>query len=131
MAYFSQEMKKDRVPACKKVLNKYGIKATFGVRHYSNFVCNIKSGKLDIIGNYRKVQEKRGHECGNGEYIQVNHYWIDENYDGEVRDFLKELYSAMNVGNHDNSNAMIDYFDVGFYIDINVGQWDTPYFVSN
>ena len=30
----------------------------------------------------------------------------------------------MNVGNHDNSDPMTDYFDVGWYISVNLGRWD-------
>jgi hypothetical protein len=33
----------------------------------------------------------------------------------------------MNDGNHDNSDIQSDYFDVGWYISINVGRWDKPY----
>ena len=28
---------------------------------------------------------------------------------------------------YNNSDAMIDYFDVAFYFDLNVGDWDNPY----
>jgi hypothetical protein len=34
MAYITQEMKKELAPGIKKVLNKYGMKATLGVRHH-------------------------------------------------------------------------------------------------
>jgi hypothetical protein len=33
----------------------------------------------------------------------------------------------MNDGNHDTSNAQIDYFCVGWYVNVNAGQWDKPY----
>jgi hypothetical protein len=33
----------------------------------------------------------------------------------------------MVVGNHDRSDSMTDYFDVGWYISINVGKWNKPY----
>jgi hypothetical protein len=33
----------------------------------------------------------------------------------------------MNIGNHDRSDSQTDYFDVGFYTDISIGRWDTPY----
>jgi hypothetical protein len=28
---------------------------------------------------------------------------------------------------YDNSDAMIDYFDTAYYVDINVGQWNKEY----
>jgi hypothetical protein len=33
----------------------------------------------------------------------------------------------MNGGNHDNSDVQTDYFDVGWYVDVNIGSWDKPY----
>jgi hypothetical protein len=33
----------------------------------------------------------------------------------------------MNAGNWDKSDIQTDYFDVGWYIDVNVGRWDKPY----
>ena len=36
----------------------------------------------------------------------------------------------MMVGNHNNSDISTDYFDVGWYIDINIGKWDKPYEVT-
>ena len=43
--------------------------------------------------------------------------------------FLSEVIPAMNEGNHDNSDIMTDYFDVGWYISVNIGRWDKPYIV--
>jgi len=31
---------------------------------------------------------------------------------------------------YDNSDAMTDYFDTAYYMDINVGQWDKPYVLT-
>lgn len=136
MAYMDQEKKAKLAPAIKAVLKKYGIKGTLGVRHHSTLICNISSGSLDIIGNmYAVALERPGTYYADGTpsptYIQVNPYYISENYTGKVRNFLVELISAMNVGNHDRSDSQTDYFDVGFYINVNVGQWNKPYqFVS-
>ena len=113
MAYVSQDRKKALAPAIKAVLKKYGMKGTIAVRHYSTLVVNIKSGKIDFGGNN----------------ISVNPYWIHEHYEGVAKDFLLELKDAMNEGNHDNSDIMTDYFDVGWYCDINIGKWDKPYVV--
>lgn len=115
MAYMSQEHKAELAPSIKKVLKKYGMQGSIAVRHYSTLVVNIKSGKLDFL------KER------NNTYIQVNPYHIDSNYKGLQRDFLLELRKAMMSGNHDNSDVMTDYFDVGWYIDINIGKWNKPY----
>ena len=28
---------------------------------------------------------------------------------------------------YDKSDAMVDYFDTAYYIDINIGKWNKPY----
>ena len=46
---------------------------------------------------------------------------------GKAKQFLSEVITAMHKGNHDNSDIMTDYFDVGWYIDVNIGKWNQPY----
>ena len=122
MAYVSQEMKKELAPAIKAVLKKYGMKGSIAVRHHMSLVCNIKSGPLDILGALGASEYER-------DYVQVNPYWIEENYDNaEVVAFLSELKDAMEGPNffcHDDS--MTDYFHRSHYVDINVGQFNKPY----
>jgi len=141
MAYMNQEKKKELAPQIKAVLKKYGMKASIAVRHHSSLVVNIKSGKLDIIGNYAKTNADKPSFDGNPRdfsdltYIDVNTYWIHDSYSGVVRQFLEELKDAMNgkgsdIENFDHSDIQSDYFHVGWYIDINVGQWDKPYEVT-
>ena len=111
MAYLSQERKKTLAPAIKSVLKKYGMKGTIGVQHHSSLEVNLKEGPI-------KFNEGES---------QVNTYWIEEHYTGIAQKFLKELKSAMMTGNHDNSDIQSDYFDVGWYININIGKWNKPY----
>lgn len=137
MAYMNQEKKKALAPQIKAVLAKYGVKGSIGVHHYSSLVVNLKSGDLDFIGAanadnkaYAERTGQRFYEV-NGNY-QVNPYYAHESSNKKVGSFFKELVAAMNgkgssIANHDNSDIMTDYFDVGWYIDINVGQWDKPY----
>jgi hypothetical protein len=30
-------------------------------------------------------------------------------------------------GNHDNSDIQSDYFDVGWYVEVNIGKWNKAY----
>jgi len=46
---------------------------------------------------------------------------------GEAKAFLTEVYEAMMEGNHNNSDIQSDYFDVGWYVNIQVGKWNKPY----
>ncbi len=134
MAYMNQERKNLLAPGIKAVLKKYGMKGSVAVRHHSTLIVNVKSGDLDVITNwmdnprpYRSLNENEERP----EYLQVNQYWISEHFSGEVREFLLELLDAMNAGpglaNHDRSDSMTDYFDVGWYVDINIGHWSKPY----
>ncbi|HET8686675.1 MAG TPA: hypothetical protein VFM18_08425, partial [Methanosarcina sp.] len=108
MAYMSQEKKAQLAPAIKAVLKKYNMKGSIAVRHHSTLVVNIKSGSIDFGFNDR----------------QVNVHWIDSHYEGIAKEFLLELKSAMMTGNHDRSDLMTDWFDVGWYVDINIGAWN-------
>ena len=133
MAYMPQEKKKELAPKIKSVLKKYGMKGSISVNNHSTLVCTLKSGALDIIQNARAEALRRNGESYVTEdqtYLQVNPYWLQENYTGEVQAFLCELRAAMNDGNHDRSDIMTDYFDVGWYIDINVGKWNKPYILE-
>jgi len=115
MAYFTQEQKKAIAPAIKNLLKKYNLKGTLAVRHHSTAVLNISGGEIDFLSGKKD------------DHIQVNIYRIEDHYTGKALDFLKEAKKILMTGNHDRSDIMTDYFDVGWYVDINIGQYDKPY----
>jgi hypothetical protein len=131
MAYFNQERKAQLAPAIKAILKKYKVKGSLAVRNHSSFVLNIKSGVIDFIGNYNNTvaAQPGGFRNGNPaeKSLDVNPYWYQEHFDGRALSFFKEIFAAMNVGNHDRSDIQSDYFDVGWYVDVNVGAWNQPY----
>lgn len=114
MAYFNQEMKKVMAPKIKEVLKKYNMKGSLSVRNHSTILLTLKSGKINFPEDH----------------IRVNNYYIDRNFDGVKKDFLNECYNILTEGNHNNSDYMTDYFDIGWYVDINIGRWDKPYVVE-
>jgi len=136
MAYISQEMKKELAPEIKAVLKKFGVKGTIAIRNHSTLVVNVKSGKLDLIGDYnRKIEddflaenERFVHKSEGS--LELSQYYI-ESYamDETVRNFYKELFKAMKGNDiwYDRSDAMTDYFDTAYYLDVNVGKWNKPY----
>ena len=136
MAYMSQEKKAKIAPKVKKILKKFGVKGSLAVRNHSTLVLNLKAGKIDFIGNSNRVcgndfyQVSKGFKPNTTGYSDVNPYWFKEHYDGDAKAFLSEVLSAMNDGNHDNSNIQIDYFDVGWYVSVNIGKWNKPYVVE-
>ena len=140
MAYMSQERKKEIAVNVKAVAKKYGFtgrEVTVGVRHHSTLVVNIFGGPLDFLGAAQKSNDEYTRMRGEqsypvGTYLQVHHTWAEDQMRkiGEtvIADFYKELIEAiMSTGYYNNSDAMTDYFDHDFYIDINVGKWDRPY----
>ncbi len=128
MAYVSQELKAKLAPKIKAICKKYNVKATLAVRSHMTLCLNIKEGAIDFVGNFAKTTGKDANDWsvkkGN---IDVNTYWFRDHFDGRAKQFLEEVIAAMNNGNHDNSDIQTDYFDVGWYIDVNIGRWDRPY----
>lgn len=140
MAYFSQERKAQLAPAVKAICKKYGVKASLSVNNHSTFVVTVTQGPIDFIENFIQTDKDKPYAKNMSEdqiaYIRknrsldVNPYWYHEHFSGTAKAFLQELIRAMNVGNHDNSDIQTDYFDVGWYIDVNIGKWNKPYAFS-
>ena len=122
MAYVSQELKAKLSPMIKSICKNYGVKASLAVSNHSTLVLNIKSGSIDFFKSYNRDLDKP--ENGN---IQVNPYWYNDDFDGAAKEFLSEVITAMNEGNFDKSDLQTDYFHVGWYVNVNIGQWDKPY----
>jgi hypothetical protein len=137
MAYMSQEKKAKIAPVVKSILKKYGVKGSLAVRHHSTLVLNLKSGPIDFVENYivtdnkvlhgNKMSEDQIAYIRKNQSIDVNPYWFKEHFSGVALSFLKEVFVAMNEGNHDRSDIQSDYFDVGWYVDVNIGKWNKPY----
>ena len=140
MAYVSQDLKAKLAPAIKAVLKKYKVKGSIAVNNHSTLVLNLKSGSIDFIENAiatdaakvsaNKMTDDRIAYFRNEQYMDVNPYWYQEHFSGKALNFLREVFTAMNNGNHDNSDIQTDYFDVGWYVDVNIGKWNKPYIVE-
>jgi hypothetical protein len=137
MAYMNQERKAKITKVLKPILAKYKVKGSLSVRNHSTIVLTLKSGAIDFIGNSNRVcgndfyQVQRGFKPNTTGYDQINPYWFQDHYDGLAKAFLTEAMQAMKSADwYDESNAMIDYFNTAYYVDINIGKWDTPYIVQ-
>jgi hypothetical protein len=121
MAYVSQELKAKIAPKVKAILKKYKVKGSLAVNNHSTLVLNIREGALDMYKDFAKTEdaEKFG--------IQVNPYWYKEHFNGKTKAFLSEVIPAMNDGNWDKSDIQSDYFNVGWYVSVNIGKWNKPY----
>ena len=134
MAYMNQERKAKITKMLKPILAKYKVKGSLSVRNHSTIVLTLKSGAIDFIGNSNRVcgndfyQVQRGFKPTTTGYDQVNPYWFQDHYDGDAKAFLTEAFKALKSADwYDESDAMIDYFNIAYYVDINIGKWNTPY----
>lgn len=136
MAYMSQELKTQIAPKVKAILKKYGIKGTLAVSNHSSLVLNIKSGRIDFIENVNRVCSQSQHQMVGGfrpitqGHVNVNPYHYEKHFDSKALAFLSEIIPALNKGNWDKSDIQSDYFNVGWYVDVNIGRWNTPYEVT-
>lgn len=113
MAYITAE----RTREIKKELKQAFPKIKFSVVNRHSMEVDVAIMESDI--DFSDILEDRTHTT-------VNHYWIDKNYPTHA-ELLKKIYAIVNKGNHDNSDIMTDYFDVGFYVTLEIGKWDKPY----
>jgi hypothetical protein len=112
MAYVSNETKTRLTALIKAVLKKWDVKGTVGrSRTKSMLIVTIdptNSKKVDFVGDYTISGERP--------WIRVH----PTTYSGRTQEFVTELYQAVNDGNHDHSDMMTDYFNVGWYTEISL-----------
>ena len=119
MSYISTEdVKKIRVA----LKNEFGKKLKFAVRKSPSchsVSVTLKSGTVDFSDLMRNPND----------HVPVNHYHLG-NY-GVHKSLFEKIVEIIKTAPskewYNNSDAMIDYFDVAFYFDLNIGEWDKPY----
>ena len=133
MAYMTQENKAKLAAAAKPILKKYGLKGSFSVSNGSGIKLKIKSGTINFIENFNQTMENRGVPSYGSvatDCLSVNPYWYKEHFTGKALAFLKEIFLVLNKGNYDNSDSQSDYFDIGWYVYLQVGSWNKPYILE-
>lgn len=129
----SQENKKEKLAALKKIIPK-SWKWSLSVNHHSTLVLNIYSAPVDLIeeiNRCNKLNARNGFDPPvERTYAQVNEYYLAKQFDKTLPK-MKQIFDAMMQGNHNNSDPQTDYFDVGWYVDIQIGKWDRPFICTN
>jgi hypothetical protein len=129
-AYVSPEKKKQIATALKPVLSKYGIKATLGVRHNSTIVLKVNSGPIDFINNYVNASISRGvsdnvvsrlTQVFKNKNVSIHRSWVNDSFSGKAKEAMVAIFKSLDTGNHDRSDTMTDYYDVGHYVDVKIG----------
>jgi|694.fasta_scaffold21915_8 hypothetical protein len=62
-------------------------------------------------------------------HVQLNPNYIekDDRLTAEAKRVMERAKDISEAYNWDNSDPMTDYFDVNYYLHLNIGKWDTPY----
>jgi hypothetical protein len=124
MAWMNQEKKALIAAELKKVVPA-NWKWTLSVRHHSTIVMTIRSAPVDLIA---KINEARTEYKAENGHANVNHHNIDRAFtDKAMVEIFSKISAALNSGNHDRSDISTDYFDVGWYVDLQIGQWNKPF----
>lgn len=122
MAFMNQEKKKILAPGIKAVCEKYWVKCSIKVNDYMQLTVTLRSWTLDFAKYYKYDMER---------FPMFNEYYINDYFESPASDCLKDLFQAMNIGNHDRSDSQSDYFDVGWYTSLSIGDYEKPYEVIN
>ena len=109
MAYLSAEDTKKIRTALKTNFKQFKFSVTNS--HYTGVNVTILSGPTDF---------------GMGTYEQLNYFYPERYQDGEIFKKMRETVHAA-VANYDNSDAQVDYFDVGYYEHWQIGRWNKPF----
>lgn len=120
MAYISTSEVKRIREALKVAFPEF----KFGVRKVHGGLSvgvTIVSGPLDLSPDFTH---------GDG-YAQINQYHLDKYEYGAFYQAIDMIIRRAPVREYYNrSEPMIDYFDVAFYYDIHIGNWNKPYEVK-
>ena len=121
MAYMSQEKKKEIVQSLKKAFGvdakKRGFRYTVSVQNHSTINMTISKGTVDFLKDIDR------------EYAEYS-YTPTEKMAEKAKEIITKALACLNGGNHDNSDIMTDYFDVGWYAHVRIGSWDKPYMLE-
>lgn len=98
--YISQKEKKELSGPIKVVLKKYKVKGTVSICDHYELVVQIRLCPVNFKG--LKNLDGQG-------YYSFNHAQSEIGWSEKEKQFLKQLYSAMNKGNDDNSDLTTHY----------------------
>lgn len=104
-----KEYAEERFPTCKFSVNKDGYRAV-----------NISLMQGDFEAYAEDNTDK---------YRQYNHYHyeINNHLTPRCNEVLRLVSEYAQSFNYDNSDIMTDYFDVNFYLSVQVGKWNKAY----
>lgn len=131
MAHMTQE-KKAKIAAALKTIMPKGWKWSLSVEHRSTIVLTIAAAPVDLMAEIFTVRNSRVGQYGFDSLTEKpTHYTLNtyhpENALNASLPLFKQIIAAMNIDNHDRSDIMTDYFDVGHYVDVSFGKWNKDF----
>lgn len=111
MAYVQKELKAKVAGLLKEIMPR-GWRYSLSVRHHYMLVLTIQSAPVDLTTE---------RFCGHNERR------IRNTAPAGHADLFVRIFKAMNCENHNNSDPMTDYHDVGYYTEINIGTHEKPF----
>lgn len=116
MAYIKSEaVAKMRAQIKALCPSKEGWKISVIRENHSAVTVAILEAPIDLLGN-----EPRG-------YKSVTTWNIETEFSGKAGEILSAISKILNTDNYNNSDSQTDYFDVGHYVNISIGRWDTHF----
>lgn len=124
MAHVSQE-DKARFNAALKLIMPKEYKWSLRVRHHSTLILTIQRAPVDLVG----IAQANDYARGESGWVTFMHDRFDKAFKGhpDLVELFGKIQAALNNGNHNNSDIMTDYFDVGWYTEISIGTYDKPF----
>ncbi len=122
MAFMNQEKKRIIAAELKKVVPA-DWRYSLSVNNSSTIVMTIKSAPVNLM-------EMKGMAVEGRTYHQLNQYYPEQCYEGKTLNTMIDIIAALNTGNWNRSDSQSDYFDVGHYVNVNIGSWDKPFKVE-
>lgn len=125
MAYMNQERKAKIAAALKKIEAIRDWKYTLRGAGGSGVTMTIMQADMDLMKSFRESDPNRTD-------AEVNKYYLGNQFEGAALNVMNAVLDALNLvgdsdANYDNSDSMTDYFDVGWYVYIKLGRWDSPF----
>ena len=135
MAYISTDDVKHIRNELKKELPQY--KFSVVRDHHSSVTISLMKGPAfndyEYFDRYNNVTKTAN--LSDGEHHQINQYHLEDFYGKENAEILSKIDTisrtapAKNGGKvwYNDSDIQTDYFDIAYYIHINVGKWNKQY----
>lgn len=119
MAYITAEHTREIKKQLKSAFPAY--KLSVRNEHHISVSVHIEASDLEF--NDKTVEALKAY--GN---VQINSYHPDRIAGSDkTKETIQKILEIVNKGNHDNSDSMSDYFDVGWYVHLELGHWNKPY----